>query len=64
MYIEWDSSLSANDGYSVFKKIGARREFEKALDNSRVRAEVAMIHIQRYYTVERHAREDRPLSQR
>ena len=59
------------DGYSVYTKIGARedithlacwaharREFEKALDNDRERAEVALGYIQTLYNVERQAREE------
>lgn len=58
------------DGYGVYKKIGARegvthlgcwaharREFERALDNDRDRAEVALGYIQDLYAVERQARE-------
>jgi len=58
------------DGYSVYKKIGARndvrhlacwaharREFERALDNDRARAETAIRYIQRLYGIERQARE-------
>ena len=52
------------DGYSVYNKIGhrsgvvhlgcwahARREFEKALDNDRERAEVALRYIQQLYAL-------------
>ena len=59
------------DGYSVYTKIGARedithlacwaharREFEKALDNDRERAEVALGYIQKLYGIERQAREE------
>jgi len=59
------------DGYGVYKKIGARkdvthlacwaharREFERALENDRARAEVAMSYIQRLYDIERQAREN------
>ena len=59
------------DGYSVYNKIGhrsgvvhlacwahARREFEKALDNDRERAEVALRYIQQLYATERQAREE------
>lgn len=58
------------DGYAVYKKIGARtgvthlacwaharREFEKALDNDKGRAETALGWIQQLYGVERRARE-------
>ena len=57
-------------GYGVYQKIGARqgvthlacwaharREFERALDNDRGRAEVALTYIQNLYTVEREARQ-------
>jgi len=59
------------DGYGVYNKIGqgktvvhlacwahARREFEKALDNDRERAEKAMNWIQDLYAVERQARDE------
>ncbi len=59
------------DGYGVYDKIGqregvvhlacwahARREFERALDNDRERAETALGWIQDLYAVERKARED------
>ncbi|HKK66253.1 MAG TPA: IS66 family transposase, partial [Clostridia bacterium] len=58
------------DGYSVYKKIGdrkdvthlacwahARREFERALDNDSERAELALGYIQQLYAIERQARE-------
>jgi len=58
------------DGYGVYQKIGARkdvthlgcwaharREFERALDNDRERAEAALSYIQGLYAVERDARE-------
>src|SRR5690606_13296032 len=58
------------DGYAVYEKYGkkkeithlacwahARREFEKALDNDRTRAEKALLTIQQLYAVEREARE-------
>jgi len=58
------------DGYSVYKNIGARdqithlacwaharREFERALDNDRQRAETALGYIQKLYGVERKARD-------
>ena len=58
------------DGYGVYEKYGkkkevthlacwahARREFEKALDNDRLRAEKALLMIQQLYAVEREARE-------
>ena len=60
------------DGYAVYEKYGkkkeithlacwahARREFEKALDNDKVRAEKALLLIQKLYAVERKAREDK-----
>jgi transposase len=56
--------------WTVLQKIGARpavvhlgcwaharREFERALDNDRTRAETALSYIQGLYAVERHARE-------
>lgn len=59
------------DGYGVYQKIGARpevvhlacwaharREFERALDNDRERAEIALSYIQGLYAVERQARQD------
>jgi transposase len=59
-----------SDGYAVYEKIGmraevtplacwahARREFERALDNDRVRATKAMKLIQQLYAVERNAKE-------
>jgi len=59
------------DGYVVYEKYGkkkeithlacwahARREFERALDNDRARAEKAMLMIQELYAVERQAREE------
>src|SRR5690606_1348121 len=58
------------DGYAVYEKYAkkkeithlacwahARREFERALDNDRPRAEKALGYIQRLYAVERKARE-------
>ncbi len=58
------------DGYAVYDKYGrrkdithlacwahARREFERALDNDKARAEKALLMIQRLYAVERRARE-------
>src|SRR5690606_14772237 len=58
------------DGYAVYEKYGrrkdithlacwahARREFERALDNDKARAEKALLMIQRLYAVERQARE-------
>ena len=60
------------DGYGVYEKIGARdgvthlacwaharREFERALDNDRSRAEVALSYIQNLYAVERQARREK-----
>ena len=59
-----------SDGYVVYEKYArskdivhlacwthARREFEKALDNDRVRAEKALLMIQQLYAVEREARQ-------
>lgn len=64
------SGYLQTDGYSVYKKIGAkegithlacwahaRREFERALDNDRQRAGVALSWIQDLYEVERYARQ-------
>lgn len=60
------------DGYAVYEKYGrrkdithlacwahARREFERALDNDRPRAEKALLMIQRLYAVEGRAREEK-----
>ena len=60
------------DGYKVYDKIGAReeithlacwaharREFEKALDNDKQRAELALLYIQQLYAVEAQAREEK-----
>ncbi|MBK1442703.1 IS66 family transposase, partial [Parapedobacter sp. ISTM3] len=60
------------DGYAVYDKYGrrkdithlacwahARREFERALDNDKARAEKALLMIQRLYAVERRAREEK-----
>lgn len=59
------------DGYGVYDKIGkqegvthlncwahARREFDKAKDNDRARAEKALIYIQQLYAVEAKARQE------
>ena len=59
------------DGYAVYDKYGrkkevihlacwahARREFEKALDNDRPRAEKALLMIQKLYEIERRAKEE------
>ncbi len=59
------------DGYTVYEKYGkkkevthlacwahARREFEKALDNDKARAEKALLMIQQLYTVERKAKQE------
>lgn len=59
------------DGYAVYEKYGkkkevthlacwahARREFEKALDNDKTRAEKALLLIQKLYATERKAREE------
>jgi transposase len=58
------------DGYAVYEKYGkkkgvthlacwahARREFEKALDNDKQRAEKALLLIQKLYAVERQAKQ-------
>jgi transposase len=60
------------DGYKVYEKIGrqknvthlacwahARREFEKALDNDKARASLALLYIQQLYAVEARAREEK-----
>ena len=60
-----------SDGYGVYQKIGqrkdvtpvacwahARREFERALDNDKIRATKALSLIQQLYAVERKAREE------
>ena len=60
------------DGYKVYEKIGrqkdvvhlacwahARREFDKALDNDKARASMALLYIQQLYTVEAKAREEK-----
>jgi transposase len=60
-----------SDGYAVYEKIGlrkaitplacwahARREFERALDNDRIRSTKALSLIQQLYAVERKAREE------
>jgi transposase len=57
------------DGYAVYEKYGkkkevthlacwahARREFEKALDNDKARAEKALLMIQKLYAIERKAK--------
>jgi len=59
------------DGYKVYEKFGqkkdvthlacwahARREFERALDNDRPRAEKALLMIQELYKIEREAKEE------
>lgn len=59
------------DGYAVYEKYGkkkevihlacwahARREFEKALDNDKLRAEKALLMIQKLYAVERQAKQE------
>ena len=59
------------DGYAVYDKYAkkkevthlacwahARREFEKALDNDKLRAEKALLMIQKLYAVERQAKQD------
>ena len=64
------------DGYAVYEKYGkkkdvihlacwahARREFEKALDNDKQRAEKALLLIQKLYAVERQAKQGRLSSQ-
>src|SRR5690606_8393394 len=60
-----------SDGYAVYQKYGgkkgvthlacwahARREFERALDNDKARAEKVLLTIQQLYAVERKAREE------
>jgi len=60
-----------SDGYGVYEKIGqrrkvtpvacwahARREFERALDNDKIRASKALSLIQQLYAVERKAKEE------
>src|SRR5690606_33976726 len=60
------------DGYAVYEKYArsknvvhlacwahARREFERALDNDKARAEKALLMLQRLYAVERRAREEK-----
>lgn len=60
------------DGYKVYEKIGrqkdvvhlacwahARREFEKALDNDKTKATIALLYIQQLYAVEAQAREEK-----
>src|SRR5690606_20116299 len=64
------SGYLQTDGYAVYEKYAkkkeithlacwahARREFERALDNDRPRAEKALGYIQQLYAVERKARE-------
>ena len=64
------SGYLQSDGYGVYEKIGqrkevtpvacwahARREFERALDNDKIRATKALSLIQQLYAVERKARE-------
>lgn len=64
------------DGYAVYEKYGkkkevthlacwahARREFEKALDNDKRRAEKALLLIQQLYATERKAKEENLSSQ-
>ncbi|MDQ1149259.1 IS66 family transposase [Sphingobacterium zeae] len=59
------------DGYTVYEKYGkkkevthlacwahARREFEKALDNDKARAEKALLMIQKLYAIERKAKHE------
>jgi len=59
------------DGYTVYEKYGkkkevthlacwahARREFEKALDNDKQRAEIALLMIQKLYASERKAKQE------
>lgn len=59
------------DGYTVYEKYGkkkevkhlacwahARREFEKALDNDKARAEKALLMIQKLYVIERKAKQE------
>ena len=60
-----------SDGYGVYEKIGqrkevtpvacwahARREFERALDNDKIRAAKALSLIQQLYSIERKAKEE------
>lgn len=60
------------DGYGVYEKLGkqkgvvhlacmahARREFERALDNDKARAEKALTYIQQLYAVEAQCRENK-----
>lgn len=60
------------DGYAVYEKYGkkkevthlacwahARREFEKALDNDKARAEKALLMIQQLYALERKAKQEK-----
>jgi len=60
------------DGYAVYEKYGkkkevthlacwahARREFEKALDNDKARAEKALLMIQQLYVLERKAKQEK-----
>lgn len=56
------------DGYTVYRKKGvvhlacwahARREFEKALDNDKARASLALLYIQQLYAVEAQARKEK-----
>jgi transposase len=60
------------DGYKVYEKIGrqtavvhlacwahARREFEKALDNDKTKASLALLYIQQLYALEAQAREEK-----
>ncbi len=60
------------DGYGVYEKIAAqpgithlacwahaRREFEKALDNDKAKATIALLFIQKLYAVEAQARENK-----
>src|SRR5690606_37554033 len=59
------------DGYSGYKAYGAksgvtqlgcwehaRREFERALDNDKIKAQHVLVEIQKLYAVERQAKED------
>lgn len=69
--LEHFSGYLQSDGYAVYEKIGqrdqvtpvacwahARREFERALDNDKIRASKALQLIQSLYAVERKAKEE------
>src|SRR5690606_37767795 len=61
-----------SDGYAVYEKYGkkkevthlacwahARREFERAMDNDKAKAEKALLLIQQLYAVERQAKQEK-----